>query len=98
MISSRGVAIFFKISLRSGYHQVKVVKQDIPKTTFKISYGNYEFVVMPFGLTNTPTIFMDLMNSGFQDCLDKFLIVFINDIQVYFRIQEEHTQNLRFVL
>ncbi|GJX71285.1 putative reverse transcriptase domain-containing protein [Tanacetum coccineum] len=89
---------FSKIDHRSGYHQLKVREEDIPKTDFRTRYGHYEFVVMPFGITNAPAIFMDLMNRVCRPMLDKFVIVFIDDILVYSKSNEEHEANLRDIL
>ncbi|KAL5579017.1 hypothetical protein UlMin_011459 [Ulmus minor] len=87
--------IFFKIYLRSGYHQLRIKDNDVPKTAFWTRYGHYEFLVMPFGLTNAPAAFMDLMNRVFAQYLDKFIIVFIDDILVYSKTPKEHEEHLR---
>jgi hypothetical protein len=90
--------VFSKIDLRSGYHQIKIHDEDIPKTAFSTRYELYEYLVMSFGLTNAPTHFMYLMNSVFMPELDKFVMVFIDNILVYSRSMEEHEEHLRVVL
>jgi hypothetical protein len=94
----RGAKIFSKIDLRSGYHQLKIRVEDIPKTTFTSRYGLYEFTMMSFGLTNAPAYFMYLMNKVFMEYLDKFVVVFIDDILVFSQSEEEHEEHLRLVL
>jgi hypothetical protein len=93
-----GAKVFSKIYLRSGYHQIKIRASDIPKTTFSTRYGLYEYLVMSFGLTNAPTYFMYLMNSVFMPELDKFVVVFIDDILVYSKTEDEHTKHLHTLL
>jgi hypothetical protein len=94
----RGVRVFSKIDLKSGYHQMKIRPSDIPKTDFSTRYGLYEFTVMLFGLTNAPAYFMNLMNKVFMEYLDKFVVVFINDILIYSKNDRDHEEHLRLVL
>jgi hypothetical protein len=86
--------MFSKIDLRSGYHQIKICAEDIPNTTFSMRYGLYEYLVMSSGLTNMPAYFMYLMNSVFMLELDKFVVVFIDDILVYSKNKDEHEEHL----
>ncbi|GJT13236.1 putative reverse transcriptase domain-containing protein [Tanacetum coccineum] len=94
----QGSSVYSKIDLRSGYHQLRVCDEDILKTAFRTRYGHYEFQVMPFGLTNAPAVFMDLMNWVCRPYLDKFMIVFIDDILIYSKTKEEHDAYLRLIL
>jgi hypothetical protein len=93
-----GAQVFSKIDLRSGYHQIKIRAEDIHKTTFTTRYGIFEYLVMSFGLMNALTHFMYLMNSVFMLMLDKFVVVFIDNILIYSRSMEEHEEHLQIVL
>ena len=93
-----GATVFSKIDLRLGYHQIKIRSGDIPKTAFTTRYGLYEYTVLPFGLTNAPASFMQLMNSVFMEYLDKFVIIFIDDILIFSESEEAHANHLRLVL
>ncbi|GJU84003.1 putative reverse transcriptase domain-containing protein [Tanacetum coccineum] len=94
----QGSSVYSKIDLRSSYHQLRVRDEDIPKTAFRTRYGHYEFQVMPFWLTNAPAVFMDLINRVCRPYLDKFVIVFIDDILIYSKTKEEHDAHLRLIL
>jgi hypothetical protein len=93
-----GVEVFSKVDLGSGYHQIKIREEDIPKTAFSTRYGLYEYLVMSFGLTNAPAHFMYLMNSVFMEELYKFVMVYIDDILVFSKSKIEHEEHLHIVL
>nr|GFB22393.1 putative reverse transcriptase domain-containing protein [Tanacetum cinerariifolium] len=94
----QGSSVYSKIDLQTGYHQLRIREEDIPITAFRSRYGHYEFRVMPFGLTNAPAVFIDLMNRVCKSYLDKFVIVFIDDILIYSKDKEEHEKHLKTIL
>lgn len=94
----KGSKWFSKVDLALGYHQIPIEPSDIRKTAFRTRYDHYEFVVMPFGLTNAPAAFMKMMNGIFRDCLDEFVIIFLDDILVYSKDRGEHKRHLEAVL
>ena len=94
----KGAHIFSKLDLRFGYHQVRIKEEDISKTSFRMRYKHYEFTVVPFRLSNAPVVFMCFMNGVFINYLDKFVIVFLDDILIYSKYEEEHEKHLRMVL
>ncbi|GJR54978.1 putative reverse transcriptase domain-containing protein [Tanacetum coccineum] len=94
----QGSSVYLKIDLRLGYHQLRVREEDIPKTAFRTRYDHYKFQVMPFGLTNATAVFIDLMNRVCKPYMDKFIIVFIDDILIYSKNKEEHEEHLKQIL
>jgi hypothetical protein len=94
----KGASVFSKMDLRLRYHQLKIQESDIPNTAFRTRYGLYEYIVMFFGLTNAPAYFMYLMNKVFMEYLDKFVVVFIDNILIFSKMGEEHEKHLRMVL
>ena len=94
----RGTQVYSKIDLCTGYHQLSIRETDIPKTTFRTWYGHFKFTMMPFGLTNAPAAFMDLMHRVFHPYLDRFVVVFVDDILIYSETEEDHEDPLRVVL
>ena len=89
--------MFSKIDLKSGYHQLRIVDSDIPKTAFRTRYGHYEFTMVPFGLTNTLVVFMSFMNGVFHSFLDKFLVIILDDILIYSCNKKDHEEHPRQV-
>ena len=94
----KGARVYSKIDLRTGYHQLRVREEYIPKTAFRMRYGHFEFTVMSFGLTNAPMAFMDPMHKVFQPYLDQFVVVFVDDILIYSQSEDEHKDHLRVIL
>ena len=97
-VQLREAWVYSKIDLRTGYHQLRVREADIPKMAFRMRYGHFEFTVMPFGLTNALAAFMDLMYMVFQPYLDQFIVVFMGEILIYSKFEEDHKGHLRVVL
>jgi hypothetical protein len=93
-----GAKVFSKVDLHSGYYQIKICSEDVPQTAFSTRYGLYKYLIMSFGLTNTHAHFMYVMNSVFMSELDKFIVVFINDILIYSKNEDEHEQHLQVIL
>ena len=93
-----GASVFSKVDLRSGYFQLKIREHDIPTTAFVTRYGSYEYTVMPFGLTNAPSYFMNMMNKVFMEFLDKFVVLFIDDILIYSKSVNEHETHLHIIM
>lgn len=93
-----GARVFSQLDLATGFHQLRIAEDSIPLTSFHTRYGSYEWLVIPFGLTNAPAYFVDLMNKVFKDFLDRFVLIFINDILVYSKTEEEHEKHLQIVL
>ena len=94
----RGVRVYSKIDLRTDYHQLRVREEDIPKTVLRTRYGYFKFIMMPFGLNNAPATFMHLMHRVFQPYLDQFIMVFVDDILIYSKSEEDHEGHLRIIL
>ena len=94
----KGVRVYSKIDLCTGYHQLRVRETDIPKTAFRTRYGHFEFTMMPFELMNAPAAFIDLMHRLFQPYLDQFVVIFVDDILIYSQSEDEHEDHLRIVI
>ena len=94
----RGARVFLTLDLQSGYHQIRISEEDIPKTAFRTPFGHYQFKVLCFGLTNAPATFQHAMNSAFRDCLGKYVLVYLDDILVFSACEEEHLEHLQHVL